>query len=232
MIPTQAPIGMSIDQKLAFEKMTDILYGVAPSLIAQSHKSTHRGRTGEMSFDELIRDHFPEFQIEDTSRSQHACDRKLFGDNFTILIEYKNYQSTVPFAQFEKFERDIKESDATFGIFYSINTSVAKFHRERLSFRKVGNAIVCVVPSGGFGVRILHVLEWAVFFCKHRNRVTKSHDDIARITAAAETALYTVDALGRELHNVSDGLRKQLTCLDKAYLQALGSLRTTLRNII
>lgn len=230
MIPTETPAGMSIEQKMAFEKLTDILYGVAPSLIANSHKSAHRGKTGEMSFDELIRDHFPEFQIHDTSKTPHSGDRKLIGEGVSILVEYKNYQSVVPYAQFEKFERDLKESDASFGVFYSIHTNVARFHRERLSFRKAGDAIICVVPAGGFGVRILHVLEWAIFFCKHRHRFAGC--EMSRMTNGAETALLTVDALGQELNSVSDGLRKQLRCLDKAYLQALGSLRTTLKNML
>jgi len=87
-----------------------------------------KGLLGEQMFAHLA-EHtfkdFPQFHIENTSTRSHKGDFRLVFENFEILVDAKNYTSSVPNTQISKIKADLEKTpNATFAWLVSLNTPI------------------------------------------------------------------------------------------------------------
>ncbi len=104
------------------------------SLIAQTQNSTIIGQVGEnFTLCELNR-RFPKAEIEDTHKQTGRGDFIFKEQDFSMLIETKNYRNNVTKPEIEKFYRDIDTNhDIKCGILISLKSGICSrddFHLE------------------------------------------------------------------------------------------------------
>jgi hypothetical protein len=86
--------------------------------------SSNKGKTGEQNFDSMV-ESFTTWELKDTAKTPHSCDR--FGEirGCKTLFEIKNYSHNVPKKEVDKFKRDLElHKDCQLGIFISLNTNI------------------------------------------------------------------------------------------------------------
>jgi len=87
--------------------------------------SSEKGKTGELEFDEIVKQytHWP--ILKNMSKTSHGTDRACRIRQCDTLFEIKKYSSDVPSKEVEKFERDMEEhSDHPLGVFISLHTNI------------------------------------------------------------------------------------------------------------
>ena len=86
--------------------------------------SSNKGKIGEQNFDSMV-ESFTTWELKDTAKTPHSCDR--FGEirGCKTLFEIKNYSHNVPKKEVDKFKRDLElHKDCPLGIFISLNTMI------------------------------------------------------------------------------------------------------------
>ena len=97
----------------------------------KTQNSSLKGSQAEKDFDELVLQYTTWGQLENTSKVAHSCDRKGRIKTCDTLFELKNYSHEVPFAEVEKFERDMEENcNIPFGVFVSMKTGICRMKND------------------------------------------------------------------------------------------------------
>lgn len=131
------------------EKMQEINDQIKESLIKLTHKSTvHVGTAGENEFKmyavETFMD-FPGYKMFDKHTQSGAGDFHLWFDKFNILVDAKNYKTSVPIGQREKIRNDLeKNTHITFAWLVSLNTTIDKYEKSPIMYQWI-NTKQCVV---------------------------------------------------------------------------------------
>ncbi|RYE14627.1 MAG: hypothetical protein EOP45_19390, partial [Sphingobacteriaceae bacterium] len=88
--------------------------------------SATKGQQAQIAYSQLLSETFPSAEIEETNNSPRSCDIKLTVESIKqpILVEIKNYSTTVPSLEVDKFRRDTKEK-ACHGIMIAQSTGIA-----------------------------------------------------------------------------------------------------------
>ena len=86
--------------------------------------SSNKGKTGEQSFDAMV-ESFTTWELKDTAKTPHSCDRFSEIRGCKTLFEIKNYSHNVPKKEVDKFKRDLEvHKDCQLGVFVSLNTNI------------------------------------------------------------------------------------------------------------
>jgi hypothetical protein len=86
--------------------------------------SSNKGKTGEQNFDSMV-ESFTTWELKDTAKTPHSCDRFSEIRGCKTLFEIKNYSHNVPKKEVDKFKRDLEvHKDCQIGIFVSLNTNI------------------------------------------------------------------------------------------------------------
>jgi hypothetical protein len=97
----------------------------------RTQNSSVKGAQAEKDFDELVLQYTTWGQLENTAKMPHSCDRKGRIKSCDTLFELKNYSHEVPFAEVEKFERDMEENcNIPYGIFVSMKTGICRMKND------------------------------------------------------------------------------------------------------
>ena len=95
--------------------------------IARTQNSTIKGQVGEEYVLGQLNMLFPRAELEDTHKMPGRGDFIMRDDNFTMMIETKNYSKNVQKSEIDKFYRDIDNpanSDMQCALFVSLNTGI------------------------------------------------------------------------------------------------------------
>jgi len=95
--------------------------------IMRSQNSTIKGQDGEEYVLGQLNMLFPRAEIEDTHKVPNRGDFIMREDNFTMMIETKNYSKNVQKSEIDKFYRDIDNpanSDIQCAVFVSLQTGI------------------------------------------------------------------------------------------------------------
>ena len=112
---------------IRYEERLEELRKKNDSLVTRTTNSTLKGKDGEIYVFGKLNMLFPKAEIEDTHTIPHRGDFILREDNFTMMIETKNYSRNVQKAEIDKFYRDIDNnanSDIQCAVFVSLNTGI------------------------------------------------------------------------------------------------------------
>jgi hypothetical protein len=84
------------------------------------------GNTAQIAYSQLLSETFPTAEIEETNTTPRSCDIRLGFEAIKqpILVEIKNYSTTVPSLEVDKFKRDVFEK-ACHGIMIAQSTGIA-----------------------------------------------------------------------------------------------------------
>jgi hypothetical protein len=86
--------------------------------------SSNKGKTGEQNFDSFV-ESFTTWELKDTAKTSHSCDRFAEIRGCKTLFEIKNYSHNVPKKEVDKFKRDLEvHKDCQLGIFVSLNANI------------------------------------------------------------------------------------------------------------
>ncbi len=109
-------------------------------------KLTSKGQSGENIVLDILKDKFPDYQIENTSKFAHHGDIQVTTTNkIKIIVEVKNYNKTVEQEQIEKLKFDMKFSNINLAILVSLNSGIVgkkRFEIESFYFNKTFNYIL------------------------------------------------------------------------------------------
>ena len=72
------------------------------------HNSTQKGKIGELKIENIINNYFPDYSIQNVSKSPHQGDYHLQNHSHHIMVEIKNYDSEkIRNSQIDKFYYDL-----------------------------------------------------------------------------------------------------------------------------
>ena len=97
------------------------------SLNSTLHIPTFKGNIGENKIQQELQNRYPSLEIVDISGTGHKGDFYVMFGKIKIMFEIKNYKSTVPTIQINKFIDDLDNNDYHYGIFISIGSGIANF---------------------------------------------------------------------------------------------------------
>lgn len=124
--------------------------------------SSTLGQEGENWFDELVVSKTTWGSLLNTSKQAHATDRSGKIGKCPVLFEIKNYSSTVPTKEVDKFMRDMEEnSNYPFGVFVSRNTNITGMKQFlRVEWTKKGQLLLYIANMANHGIEdILSYIE-------------------------------------------------------------------------
>jgi hypothetical protein len=114
-------------------------------------KLTSKGQSGENIVLDILKDKFPDFQIENTSKFAHHGDIQVTTTNkIKIIVEVKNYNKTVDQEQIDKLKFDMKFTNINLAILISLNSGIVgrkRFEIESFYFNKTFNYIIHIPYS-------------------------------------------------------------------------------------
>ena len=127
----------------------DSLESSLGKLIGLSSNSSRKGEVAENLLENLIITRYGDIQYKDTSKIAHSGDAWLtFPDNGIVMLESKNYTTTINKDEIDKMERDMKEHNILWGIFISWNSNIqGKREFDMHIFSHQGNNYVVIMLS-------------------------------------------------------------------------------------
>ncbi len=114
-------------------------------------KLTSKGQHGENIVIDILKDKFPDYQIENTSKMSHSGDIQVTTNNkIKIIVEVKNYNKTIDQEQIDKLKFDMKFTGINLAILVSLNSGIVgkkRFEIESFYYGKTFNYIIYVPYS-------------------------------------------------------------------------------------
>jgi len=112
--------------------------------IGRHNKSTFKGSQSEEMLSTVLEEQYPNAEIINSSNIAKSGDFILKRTNLsTILIENKNYSSTVPYDEITKFHRDIEYNNYCNGLFISQSSIISGKQNFQIDFHN--NAILIYI---------------------------------------------------------------------------------------
>ena len=136
-----------------------------------SATSVLKGQEGENAIFKILEG---KFSVLNTSKIPRSGDFKIHLGGNTYTVEVKNYKNTIPYAEIEKFRRDIMANRYDGGIFVSIGSKIIGID-EKFSIRRE--------YIGGFAIPIIYMILDSV---ENHELVVKSVDIIHYLSKTYE----------------------------------------------
>ena len=112
---------ISPDISLKIESLEESL----SKLIGLGSNSSKKGAFAELLLEDMIKKRYGDIDFQDTSEKPKCGDAWLtFPDNKIVMLESKNYTSTISNDELSKMERDMIENNILWGIFVSWNSNL------------------------------------------------------------------------------------------------------------
>jgi hypothetical protein len=204
-------------------------------ILTLSNKSTSlKGSEGEKKFEtfaETFKD-FKGYEIKDKHTQSGEGDFHLYFDEFSVLVDAKNYKKKVPVEQREKIKNDlVKNEHISFGWLVSLNTSIDKFDRAPVMYEWV-NTKQCLVYVNNLlsyddPAKILRIV-W--FTCRELYKlvddVNVDEEELVKMREQRFMIFDKVKALRksvREINTNMNATRNMLQVMDDQLKDILGS---------
>jgi hypothetical protein len=204
-------------------------------ILSMTNKSaSHKGSEGEKKFEtfaETFKD-FKGYELKDKHTQSGEGDFHLNFDEFSVLVDAKNYKKKVPVEQREKIKNDlVKNEHISFGWLVSLNTSVDKFDRAPVMYEWI-NTKQCLVYVNNLlsyddPAKILRIV-W--FTCKELYKlvddVNVDEEELVKMREQRFVIFDKVKALRksvREINTNMNATRNMLQVMDDQLKDILGS---------
>ncbi len=143
LIPINADI--IIPLKTEIESLRQQIKMIIPTISIPSNK----GNITQETIFKSLTEHFMDDSFEDVSKMSKYSDilSHTSGYNEPILIETKEWTSSIPTEQVEKFWRDMEIRDCKYGIFISMKTNISKISGALKIEIRNGRTVVFIVNN-------------------------------------------------------------------------------------
>lgn len=177
-------------------------------------KPAERGAVTVESLFKSYEEHFRDDTFEDVSAIGKYADIKATpaGLNRDVLIETKEYSSTVPTTEVEKFWRDMELRDTQYGIFVSMRTGIAKISGE-INVVSRGNRTAVFVVNEKLGWTG-HLFAYYVVkkLIEHEALMTRGlkEEELTKVITKVNMALKGIRddvKIVEEIRSVAEGLK-------------------------
>lgn len=129
------------------------------SLGILSEGSSKKGLAIEKIVLKNLQNYIPEWQFTSSGRETSSCDIIAKKGNISIAVEIKNYNTSVPKKEVDKFYKDLSATNVDAGLFLSTSSSIvdhedfeitSKFFSKTIPIVFLGNCGVTSSPYVGF----------------------------------------------------------------------------------
>lgn len=210
------------------DKQIDKLTDTYEKLIVEKNKSVNKkGVEGEKKFKDyaLTFKDFKGFELIDKHTQGGEGDFHLHFDEFSILVDAKNYKSCVPGREREKIKNDlIKNEHINFAWLVSLNTSIDKFDKAPIMVEWIATD-KCILHINNLTSfeDPKKILRIAWFYCNELIRFinyTNENTDLSELKDVRDRQYKMVDKIKnarkniRELNSTITIFKKQVDMLD------------------
>lgn len=114
-----------IIQKQDFNNKISTLESTLEKLIGLSNSSSRKGMLAENILENIFNERYGDIIYKKTNHIPHSADAWLYlPDDKIIMLESKNYTSTVPKEEVNKLEKDMITHHIKWGLFISLNSNI------------------------------------------------------------------------------------------------------------
>lgn len=156
-------------------------------------KLTSKGSSGENIVLDILKDRFPDFQIENTGKIPHSGDIQVTTiSKIKIMIEVKNYNKTIDQEQIEKLKFDMKFTNINLAIFISLNSGIVgkkRFEIESFYYGKK-NYYIMYIP---------YSMHKSIPNRKYIITHNSLEDSIFNLTLKIEYSLCVIQSIGEKI---------------------------------
>ncbi len=196
---------------------------IAP-LIEQVQPAARIGQVGEKFIEDILKQRF---NIHNTTKTAHAGDIALTVHMQKIIVEVKNYKSTIPTHQVEKFRNDLTTAGAFGGVFISLNTPISLMTPWSLVWEPTAssNLVPCVYMQSAQPDEICAAVELVAHWIHLRMH---TFDPVCQTIGAIEHKLLELATARTEMQTMSAGVAAATM---KTYSR-LTSCETSVRDLL
>lgn len=166
---------------------TDCLNSITDS------KLTSKGSSGENVVIDILKERFPDYQIENTSKIPHYGDIQVITSNkIKIMIEVKNYNKTIDQDQIDKLKFDMKFTNINLAIFISLNSGIVgkkRFEIESFYYGKT-NYYIMYIP---------YSMHKSIPNRKYIITHNSIEDSVFNLTLKIEYSLCVIQSIGEKI---------------------------------
>jgi hypothetical protein len=194
--------------------------------------SVVKGQIGEAHVESILRKHFGN-NVENVTKTSKSGDLTLNFMHKKLIVEVKNYKNDVPSSEVEKFQRDLATTNASCGVFISLNSQISTI-REDFIIRyeniesRVVPAIYMVSNEEKAIVSAVNIVSQLVKATDVLINDIYSRDKVLELTYEASEAL---DNFARSRNDLQTNIGAVTTILNKTTVGFIGA-EVTLRKAV
>ena len=187
-----------------------------------SNNSSLLGALGEDIFEENFKLKYPDIEvINSTKKKTKDCADFIVNFDIPILIELKNYTTTISEKEIDKFKRDLINSNKIGGIIMSAKTNIIR--RKLYEIEKFDNKFIMYVPNAGLNWELgLNIIPLFIEILKIQDDVKSEIDIIPLLknyTCELENIKSIIDKI-TSIRKIYDNMKNNIiTDLNKLYLE-------------
>lgn len=152
------------------------------NLVNTGGNSSKKGKLCEVLVEHEFKKAFPGITYKDTSGIDRSGDAIVTVDDYSIMIDLKDYDQNVPSSETEKLVRDLKVHDMTMGILYSVRSKISK--QDLVDFQIIDNKLIVFVAGQGINSYTL-MLALKFIIHLHHSRIISISDKVIELTNKA-----------------------------------------------
>lgn len=155
---------------------------VFTNLVNTGGNSSKKGKLCEILVQQDFKKAFPGIEYRDTSGIDRSGDAIITVNDYSIMVDLKDYDQNVPSSETEKLIRDLKVHDMSLGILYSVRSKISK--QDCIDFQIIDNKLIVFVAAQGINS---YTLMMALKFIIHleQTRVISISDKVVELTNKA-----------------------------------------------
>lgn len=192
--------------------------------------AVEKGKQGEKEFEELCAQHTTWGPLINTSKEEAATDRRCVIRGCSTMFEVKNYQSTIPTAEINKFLRDMKEhSEAPLGIFVSLHTGISKKPGNYIQTEWTDNSQLLVYISSFYTHSIPDTLDFidscatiamAVYRAAKKSQDSDGVGLLSRIELAKISVTKELERVTECIDSLTRNKKEMVTLVEKQFVDS------------
>ncbi len=209
-----------------------------------SETAATKGIQGEAEFAAMCRDLPAQYKLVNNTKSAKSGDFTLEWTSpethrvYSYLVEVKNYKTTVPSKEIEKFWRDIECKSSTSGaIFVSLNSKIVgrkstfQYEEKFINGALMPIAYICSNESAVIS-EIIKFLSELTELKKTRGITLTSSSKVMRDIRELESALDMFSITQTNLHDIKATMEKQFTRMFTDLVSIQHVFKSHIKNII
>jgi hypothetical protein len=202
------------------------------------------GKKGEEYIIDILKGAYPEVKVENISSKSRAGDilfrphLQTVGHQAQIMFEVKKYTAKVPTAQYEKFLRDIRESNHDAGVFISLTSAITgvtdSIVIDTIVTERDGTTVPVIIAS----TNDKHIIQSLtsliigyVTLLRKKGAFVQQSDFAVRLIGSLQTSLNAYNGIRSKVHELRAVNEKMLDGIQESLATNYTEIRVLLNQI-